>query len=737
MTRLFLFPVVGALAFTGCATALPQPLDHGLLMHTSRLHQPPVARIAPHAMTSHEHERIDNYYWLRDDERKKTEVLAYLNEENQYTTSLTEPIAPLKDSLFEELKGRLKQDDASVPYELEGYFYYTRFDEGKEYPIFCRKEGSLEADEEVILDANKEALSHEYYHVAAVSMSAKHDIMAYAEDTLSRRIYTLRLKNLETGETLPDEVTGTSANMTWAMDNQTLFYVRRDPETLRAYQVYRHRLGSDATDDVLVFEEKDDTFYVTVERTKSKAYLVISSHSTLVTESRVLDATQPEGEFKVFLPRESNHEYSIDHAGDSFYIRTNWQAKNFRLMAATLGESQDKASWREVIAARSTVFLHGFEVFRDFLVLNERENVLRGLRILPWKHPEQGYHLGFGEPVYTATVGVNPNFDSRVLRYNYTSLTTPASVFDYDMSTKTTTLKKQEEVLGGFDAADYVAERLEATATDGTKVAMSIVHRRDLDRSQPQPTYLYAYGSYGYSMDPSFSSARLTLLDRGFIYAIAHIRGGQERGRGWYEDGKLLKKKNTFTDFVDCARHLVKSGYTSADKLVASGGSAGGLLVGAVANMAPEQFHAIIAHVPFVDVLTTMLDESIPLTTFEYDEWGNPNEKAYYDYMLSYSPYDQVQAQSYPHMFVFAGLHDSQVQYWEPAKWVAKLRALKTDDRILILHTNMEAGHGGASGRFERYRELAMEYAFLLDLFQHPDARGATATKTLTQPAVQ
>ena len=676
--------------------------------------KPPIAKRVPHAMTHHGHTRQDPYYWLRDDSRKDPEILQYLKDENAYVDVVLKSTEKLQEELFEEIKGRIKKDDASVPYLLDGYWYYTRFEQGKEYPIHCRKAGSLEGVEEIVLDVNQEAAGHSYYRALGLKVSENNQLLAFGEDTLSRRIYTLRFKDLKTGKVSDEKVEGTAGSYAWASDNKTIFYVKRDEKTLRAYQLWRHTLGTDASSDTLVFEEKDDTFHIGIRRTKSRKYLILRSDSTLVTEERVLSADNPNGTFEPFLPREANHEYAVDHAGDRFYIRTNWQAENFRLMSSTLENSGDKSSWESVIPPKDDVYLESFEVFKDFLVTNQREDGLLGLTIIPWAQPDAAHNIDFGEVAYSAELGVNPSYDTTTLRYTYESLVTPDSVFDYDMVSREKTLKKQDEVLGGYDPANYKTERLWVAARDGVKVPVSLVYRRDLDRSQPHPLYQYGYGSYGYSIDPYFAAARLSLLERGFIVAIAHIRGGQEMGRQWYENGKLLKKMNTFTDFIDVSKALIDQGYTASDKLVAVGGSAGGLLVGAVANMAPQTYRVVVAHVPFVDVVTTMLDESIPLTTFEYDEWGNPNDKTYYDYMLSYSPYDQVGKQDYPHLLVMTGLHDSQVQYWEPAKWVARLRHRKTDNNLLLFHTNMEAGHGGASGRFRRYKETALEYAFLL-----------------------
>jgi len=672
----------------------------------------PMAKIIPHRLEKHGHVRIDNYYWLN--QRDNPEVLEYLQAENEYTGKVMAAAGNLEEKLFEEIKARIKQTDMSVPYKKNDYYYYTRFEEGKEYPIYCRKKESLEAAEEVMIDANALARGHEYFAVGGWTVSSGRNLLAYAVDTLGRRIYTIRFKNLDNGELLEDSIPGVTGNMAWASDNRTLFYSRQDPSTLRSYQIYRHALGTETAEDRLVYEETDETFSAYVFKTKSEKYLMIACHQTLSSEYRFLEADNPEGEFKIIQPRERGHEYSADHFGDKFYIRTNHRAKNFRLMATPVAQTE-KEHWQEVIGHRDEVFLQSFEIFADYLVLKERRRGLINLRIIPWADGEE-YYLDFGEPAYLAYISINPEFDTPLLRYGYTSLTTPNSIYDFNMATREKTLLKQEEVLGGFDSANYATERIYAPAADGTEVPISIVYRRGVEKKGDNPLLLYGYGSYGNSTEAVFSSTRLSLIDRGFIFAIAHIRGGQELGRQWYEDGKLLKKKNTFTDFIACAEFLIEQGYTCPEKLFATGGSAGGLLMGAVVNMRPELFRGVVTRVPFVDVVTTMLDESIPLTTDEYDEWGNPNQKEYYDYILSYSPYDNVSAQDYPNMLVTTGLHDSQVQYWEPAKWVAKLRALKTDSNRLLLKTNMNAGHSGASGRYKSYRETAFNYAFILDL---------------------
>jgi oligopeptidase B len=674
--------------------------------------RPPVAKVVPYRLEAHGDVRVDDYYWLK--ERTNAEVIAYLEAENTYTDTVMKPTAALRDTLFAEITGRLKQDDASVPYREDGYYYYTRFETGKEYPLYCRKRETLTAAEEVMLDGNVLAQGHGFFAVTGWSVSSGNDVLAFATDTVGRRIATLRFKSLTTGELFPDTIPDVAGNVAWALDNQTVFYSRQDLTTLRPYRVYRHTLGSDPTADALVYEEKDQTYRCRVERSKSRRFLFIASNTTLADEVRFLPADQPEGEWRVMQPRERGREYGVEHFGDSFYIRTNDGAKNFRLMKTSVA-APSRPNWIEVIPHREDVYLEGFDIFRDYLVLAERKGGLMHLRVKPWAGGGE-HELDFGEPAYLAYVSANPEIDTSVLRFGYTSMTTPRSTYDYDMVTRTRTLLKRDEVVGGFDPAAYVTERLHATARDGVQVPISIVYRKDLVRDGRAPLLLYGYGSYGASMDASFDVARLSLLDRGFAYAIAHIRGGAELGRGWYEDGKLLKKKNTFTDFIDCAEFLVAKRYTSPDRMFAHGGSAGGLLIGAVYTTRPDLFKGMVAAVPFVDVVTTMLDASIPLTTDEYDEWGNPNEKAYYDYMLSYSPYDQTKRRAYTNLLVTTSLHDSQVQYFEPAKWVAKLRALKTDPSLVLLHTTMEAGHGGASGRFRRYRETALIYSFFLDL---------------------
>ena len=670
----------------------------------------PVAKKINKDLTIHGDTRVDPYYWLN--ERENPEVIAYLEAENAYTQSVLGHTEDFQGALYEEMVGRIPKTDESVPYFLNGYWYYTRFIETGEYPIYCRKEGSLDAEEEIMLNVNEMAEGYDYYQVTGLSMSPDNRILSYGVDTVSRRIYTVYFKNLETGDLYEHSIPNTTGRATWAADNEHTFYAIKD-ESLRSYKIFRHQLGSPASDDVEVFHEEDATFYTYVYTTKSKEYIVIGSGSTVSDEYRVLKADDPTGEFRVLQPRERDLEFRIAHFEDHFYVLTNWEAKNFRLMRTRVDQGS-RETWEEVVAHREETLLEGIEIFKDYLVLEERTNGLSQIQIRPWNG--EAHYMAFDSETYTAGVGNNPEFDSQTLRYGYGSLTTPNSVIDYDMVTRERTVKKEQRVLGTFNKEDYAEERIWATADDGTQIPMSVVYKKGVEKNGANPTLIYGYGSYGATIDPGFSYSRLSLLDRGFVFAIAHIRGGQYLGRDWYENGKMFTKKNTFTDFVACSQHLIEAGYTSADHLYALGGSAGGLLMGAIINIAPETYNGVIAAVPFVDVVTTMLDESIPLTTGEYDEWGNPNDEEYYTYILSYSPYDQVEAKDYPHLLVTTGLHDSQVQYWEPAKWVAKLREMKTDDHKLLLHTNMEAGHSGASGRFQRFKETAMEYAFILDL---------------------
>ncbi|MHC0448424.1 S9 family peptidase [Flavobacterium sp. 3-218] len=674
----------------------------------------PKANIIPKTLKKHKETRIDNYFWLND--RENSEVIDYLNQENAYYENMTSHTKDLQNSLFEEMKARIKEDDSSVPYFYNGYFYITRFETGQDYPIFARKKGSLTAEEEILFNCNEMAKGHAYFKLGGLSISPDNKFASFGVDIVGRRIYTIQIKNLETGEILADKIENVTGASVWANDNNTIFYVRQDETTLRADKVFRHKLNTSSESDVLVFNEVDDTFNVSISKEKSRKYIVIGSGSTLTTEYRILNSNNPEGEFTVFQPRVRGLEYSISHYEDSFYILTNKdKATNFKLMK-TPEDKTGKKNWVDLIPHREDVLLEDIEIFKNYLVVEERSNGLNHIRIMPWGD-EPDYYLPFGSETYNAYTTTNVDFDTDILRYSYQSLATPSSVIDFNMKTKTKTILKEQEVLGGkFDKNNYIEERVWATARDGVKVPISMVYRKGLEKNGKNPLLLYAYGSYGITMDTYFSSTRLSLLDRGFVYAIAHIRGGEDLGRQWYEDGKLLKKKNTFTDFIDCSKFVIDQKFTSPEHLYAEGGSAGGLLMGVIVNEAPELYNGVIAQVPFVDVITTMLDDSIPLTTGEYDEWGNPNNKKYYDYMLSYSPYDNVKAQEYPNMYVSTGLHDSQVQYWEPAKWVAKLRDLKTNNKLLFLDTNMDAGHGGASGRFEALKDLAKEFSFLLDL---------------------
>ena len=694
---------------------------------------PPDAAKKPHEMTIHGDTRVDDYYWMRlTDEQKSAkekdshtqEVVDYIDAENDYTESRLKHTKKFQDKLFDEIVGRIKKDDESVPYLDNGYFYYTRYEKGKEYAIHCRKKESLDGEEEILLDENVLAKGHDYFAVGGMDVSPDNQWMSYGVDLVSRRIYTIYFKNLVTGDVLKQTIPNSTGSVAWANDNKTVFYTSKNEVTLLPEKIWRHKVGTDSAKDELVYEEKDESFYNGVYRSKSGEFIIIWNSSTLVNDYHILSANDPDGEFNNFSPRGTEHEYSIDHYQDKFYIITNWEAKNNRLME-TSENATDMGNWKEVIAHRNDVHLLGMEIFKDHLVLNERKDGLRGLRVINQKNGQDEY-INFGEQTYTARISVNEEFNTNILRYGYTSMVTPSSTYDYNMDTGERTLMKQQEVVGGYDQSLYRSERHYALARDGQPVPISLVYKKDLKNDptfnnqgapdNPQNLLLYAYGSYGSTRDPYFSSTRLSLLDRGFIYAIAHVRGSQIYGRQSYDDGKMLNKKNTFTDFIDAGKYLVKEGLTDPNHLFAEGGSAGGLLIGAIVNMAPELWKGTIAAVPFVDVVTTMLDASIPLTSNEWDEWGNPEEKKYYDYMLSYSPYDQVIDQVHPNMLVTSGFFDSQVQYWEPLKWMAKLRDNWQGENVLYLHMNMDAGHGGKSGRFRRYREVALEYAFLFDL---------------------
>ena len=685
----------------------------------------PVAEKQPYKLEKHGDERIDNYFWMRlSDEQKNAEnkdaqtqkVYDYLNAENKYYEENIGYTDDFQESLFQEMKGRIKEDDQSVPYKDNGYFYITRYEKGNQYPIYSRKKGTLDAEEEILFNVNNEAKGYDYFQLGGLNISTDNKLIAFATDTVSRRQYFLRIKNLETGKIYKDIIENTTGGSVWANDNKTLFYTKKDPVTLRSEKIFKHVLGTDASEDVEVYHEKDDTFGTYVYKTKSDKYIVIGSYSTVSTEYQFLDADTPNGEFKMVQPRERDLEYSLAHFGDDFYILTNKdEARNFKLMKTSVNKPS-KENWVDVVPHREDTLLEDVSIFKDYLVLEERNNGLNKVRIKRWDGTKDEY-LPFDEETYSATVYTNPDFDTDILRYSYDSMTTPSSIVDYNMKDKTKDVKKEQDVLGGkFKKENYISKRVWVTARDGEKVAVSLVYHKDTKLGKETPLLQYAYGSYGYTIPDGFSTTRLSLLDRGFVYALAHIRGSQYLGRDWYDDGKMLNKKNTFTDFIDCSKYLIENKYTSEDHLYAMGGSAGGLLMGAIVNMNPELYNGIIAAVPFVDVISTMLDDSIPLTTGEYDEWGNPNEEEYYKYIKSYSPYDQVVAKKYPNMLVTTGLHDSQVQYWEPAKWVAKLRELKTDNNLLMLRTNMEAGHGGASGRFDALKETAKDYTFFLAL---------------------
>lgn len=676
----------------------------------------PVAEIKPKQRVIHGDTVTDNYYWMIDYFKKgpdSTKTVDYLKAENAYLDTMMSGTKTLQASLFKEMKSRIKEKDESVPVFKNGYFYYTKTEEGKQYFKYCRKKGSLTAKEEILLDIDVLAKGLPYYKATGFSISPDNKMLAYGVDKVSRRQYTIQIKNLETGELLNDAILNTEGYAVWAADNKTVFYTAKNPETLLSEKIRKHKIGSDAAKDIVVYEEKDKSNYIGVDKSKSGKYIFIHSAATLSSESRMIPADQPDAEFKVFATREKDVLYEATALDDKFVIRTNWKAKNFRLMECPADQT-GKEHWKEIIPNRKDVLLEGVEEFKDYLVIDERKNGLTTLRVTD--HKGGSYDIDFGEPTYSAGIDANPEYNSKTLRYSYTSMVTPNSVYDYNMETKNKQLMKQQEVLGGYNTSDYTTERLYATAKDGTKIPVSLVYKKGLEKDGKAPLLLYAYGSYGASMEASFNVNRLSLLNRGFVYAIAHIRGGQELGRQWYEDGKLMKKMNTFTDFIDCGKFLIDQKFTSSAHLYAQGGSAGGLLMGAVVNLQPDLWHGVIAQVPFVDVVNTMLDESIPLTTNEFDEWGNPKNEAAYRYMKSYSPYENVEKKAYPNMLVTTGLHDSQVQYFEPAKWVAKLRANKTGNNVLLLKTDMNFGHGGASGRFDYLKDIALNYAFLFSL---------------------
>lgn len=682
----------------------------------------PIAKKIPKKLIMHNDVRVDDYYWMKLSDEQKTsptpdqqtkDVVDYLVTENYYRESVMSETIDLQASLYEEIVGRIKQNDESVPYYYNDYFYITKFKEGKEYPIRLRRKESLENNDEPLIDENERAEGHDYYASAGHNISPNNKLYAFGEDTVSRRQYKIRFKNLSTGEYLEDVIENTTGSVTWANDNETVFYTRKD-HTLRSFQILKHKLGRPVSEDEVVFHEADDTFSAFVYKTKSQKYIVVGSYATVSREFRILEADNPDGEFRMFQPRERDHEYGIYHFEDKWYVITNKDnAKNFKVMTCPLDNTQ-KEHWEEFIPHNPEVLVESLDIFKDYLVISQRVEGMTQIYIKAWEG--DGHYIDFGEEAFMTYTSTNKEYNTDLLRVGFTSMTTPNTIYDYHMKNKELVIKKQNEVVGDFDQNDYLSERLLIPARDGVDVPVSIVYKKGYKKNGKQPLLLYAYGSYGHSMDPYFSSVRLSLLDRGFAYAIAHIRGGEEMGRLWYEDGKKLKKKNTFNDFIDCGKYLIDQAYTSADNMYAMGGSAGGLLMGAVINMEPNLWKGVIAAVPFVDVVTTMLDDTIPLTTGEYDEWGNPNDLEYYNYIKSYSPYDQVERKDYPAMLVTTGYHDSQVQYWEPAKWVAKLRDFKTDDHPLLMYCNMETGHGGASGRFARFKETAMEYAFLLDL---------------------
>ena len=687
-----------------------------------KIKTPPDAIIKPHELTMHGDTRIDNYYWMRltdeqknakDPDQQTQDVVEYIYQENQYTQSNLSHTRKLQNTIFDEMVSRIKKDDESVPYLKNGYYYYSRYEKDKEYRIHCRKKGSLDAKEEILLDENILAKGYDYFSIGGLSISPNNKWLAFGVDTVSRRVYEIRFKNLESGDILDETIENSTGGVAWANDNETVFYTSKNETTLLGEKIWRHKIGSNNLDE-MVYHETDETFYNGVYRSKSGKFIIIYHSSTLITDYQILNADNPNGKFTRFTPRDFDHEYSIDHYNDKFYIITNWKAKNNRLMQ-TPDTKTNISNWREVLPHRDTVHLLSLDVFKDNLVINERKQGLRQLRIINQQTGDDGY-IEFDEETYTSWISVNEEFDTDILRFSYSSLVTPTSTYDYNMNSGERTLLKQSEVVGGYDPKQYMSKRIYATARDGNTIPISIVYRSDKKDTQAQNLLLYGYGAYGNTIDPFFSSSRLSLLDRGFIYAIAHIRGGQVYGRQSYDDGKMLNKKNTFYDFIDAGKHLIDEKITSSDKLFAVGGSAGGLLIGAVVNMEPSLWKGAIAAVPFVDAVTTMADPTIPLTTGEWKEWGDPREKKYYDYILSYSPYDQIKDIEFPNLLITSGYFDSQVQYWEPLKYVAKLRDAWKGQNKLYLHMNMEAGHSGKSGRFRRYRESALEYAFLLDL---------------------
>ncbi len=673
---------------------------------------PPICEKKSKELVAHGDVRIDNYYWLND--RSNPKVIEYLNKENEYTEEKLKKTESLQKELYNEIKGRIKEDDQSVPYFYNGYYYISRFEKGSEYIIKSRKKGSLDAKEEILLDCNELAKGHEFFQLGDNEISRDNKIIAYSSDIVSRRLYDIHFKNLETGKLYADEIPKTTGGITWANDNKTIFYTLQDEETLRSYRIMKHVLGTPVSEDVLVYEEKDEEFDCYVYKTKSEKYIVIGASSSLTSEYQILNADTPNEKFELFAPRKEELEYDIYHKDNHFIIKTNLKAPNYKVMIAQENKTQVE-NWKDFLPYDSEILTEDIDLFDEYIVIGERKKGLTQLKIVKLEDKSL-YYIPFNDPTYIAETSTNIDFNTKKLRYNYNSLTTPNSTIEFDMETKKQIVLKQQEVVGGYNPSDYISKRLFATARDGAKIPISLVYKKTTELNGETPLLQYGYGSYGYNIDPSFSTSRLSLLNRGFVFAIAHVRGSQTLGRSWYENGKFLKKKNTFYDFIDCSKFLIKEGYTAPDNLFAEGGSAGGLLMGAIINYNPELYKGVIAAVPFVDVVTTMLDASIPLTTGEYEEWGNPNDKTYYEYMKSYSPYDNVKSQNYPNLLVTTGLHDSQVQYWEPAKWVAKLRELKTDKNLLLLKTNMKTGHSGASGRFEYIKEIALEYAFILSL---------------------
>ena len=672
----------------------------------------PICEVENKILSAHNDDRIDKYYWLK--ERENPKVIDYLNKENDYTDFQMKSTKDFQKNLFNELKSRIKEEDESVPYFYNEYYYWKKFEKGFEHPVYLRKSKNNDSKEEILLDVNEMSKAYDFFNIGDYDISENNNLMAYSYDTLSRRIYDIRIKDLLKNELLEETLQNTTGSIVFANDNQTIFYGKKDPQTLRSFQIYAHKLGTSQEEDVLIFEEEDETFSCYAYKSKSSEYIIINSSSTLSDEYRLIPASSPYETPRIFQKRERGLEYGIYHQGNQFYIITNQDHLNFSIKTCNL-DSTNKENWKEFIAGRENVLIEGLDVFNDFLVISERENGLTNLNVMNLKN-DSSHYIPFNEPTYVAGTSTNLTMDSNVLRFAYNSLVNPGTLFEYNMLSKESKVLKEKEIVGGYNKQEFISERIWATGRDGTKIPMSMVYKKGIKKDGNNPTLLYAYGSYGYSIDPSFSSNRLSLLERGFIFVIAHIRGGEEMGRKWYEDGKLLKKKNTFYDFIDCSKYLIDEKYCSSSNLYASGGSAGGLLMGAIINMNPELYNGVIAHVPFVDVITTMLDETIPLTTGEYDEWGNPNDKKYYDYMKSYSPYDNISQKDYPNLLITTGLHDSQVQYWEPAKWIAKLRELKTDNHLLLLKTNMKTGHGGASGRFEYLKEIALDYAFLFKL---------------------